>query len=251
MMLTSEVSRPFRHSFRPELELILSASRTSIDSETSRRIHALLQGTLDWNYLVGTALKHSITAPLFRSLTRINADAVPADIAMAAGVFMNKQRDFNLFLTGELARILARLEACGISAIPFKGPVLSASVYGDVGLRSFRDLDFLIHNQDFHKCMDVLRDLGYRTDLDLSPAQEAAFRGYSGEDLLYCKDRGVAVEPHWAFGPSNLVVAIDYEGIWSRARAFDNRYARSDWIGCPGWLPSTGPAAVGREPRGV
>lgn len=160
-------------------------------------------------------------APLFRSLTQINPDAVPAEIAMAARVFIKKQRDFNLFLTSELVRILEPLQASGVPAIPFKGPMLSASGYGDVGLRSFRDLDFLIHEKDFHRCMSVLRNLGYRTDLDVSPAQEAAFRNYSGQELLYCKDRGVVVEPHWAFGPSNLVVAIDYEGIWSRARPVD------------------------------
>ena len=221
-MLTSEpVSPSFRHRFRPEIELILCALRAVIDTETSRRVHALLQEALDWDYLVRTALKHSITALLFRSLSQISPDGVPAEIATATGIFMKRQHDFNLLLTEELAHILALLEARGIAAIPFKGPVLSALVYGDLGLRSYRDLDFLIHEQDFHRCMDALRNLDYRSDLDVSPAQEVAFRNYSGQDLLYCNDRLVAVEPHWAFGPSNLVMAIDYEGFWNRARPVD------------------------------
>ena len=31
------------------------------------------------------------------------------------------------------------------------------------------------------------------------------------------------MEPHWALGPSNLVVAIDYQGNWSRARPLAGR----------------------------
>src|SRR5579872_1409949 len=137
-MLTSEPgSRSFRCDFRPEVELILCALRAVIDDETSRRVHTLLQEPLDWDYLLRTALKHSVTALVFHSLSQVNPDAVPAEIAKATGIFMNRQRDFNLLLTEELAHILALLDARGIAAIPFKGPLLSALVYGDLGLRSF------------------------------------------------------------------------------------------------------------------
>jgi hypothetical protein len=55
----------------------------------------------------------------------------------------------NLRFTAELIRILNCLESHGIAAIPFKGPTLAESVYGNLALREFSDLDILVRQSDF------------------------------------------------------------------------------------------------------
>ena len=54
----------------------------------------------------------------------------------------NAQR--SLRLTQRTAKILACLARRGIEAIPYKGPALAQTVYGDVAMRQFSDLDILI-----------------------------------------------------------------------------------------------------------
>jgi len=46
-----------------------------------------------------------------------------------------------------------------LPAIPYKGPVLAESAYGDVALRNFGDLDFLISPVDFGQAKQALREL--------------------------------------------------------------------------------------------
>ncbi len=122
------------------------------------------------------------------------------------------------FFAAELVRILDALEKAGIVAMPFKGPVLTQMAYGDLGLRSFADLDFLIHKQDIPACLDVLQELGYAVNIGMSPAQKTAYEKWFGEYMFFRKDRRVVVEPHWAFERWTLALAFDYPGIWQRAR---------------------------------
>jgi hypothetical protein len=48
---------------RPEHELLIRSARVSVDSETAARIRALVQGDLDWAYLLKAANGHG-TQPL-------------------------------------------------------------------------------------------------------------------------------------------------------------------------------------------
>ena len=59
-----------------------------------------------------------------------------------------------------------------LRAVPYKGPVLAQSAYGDLGLRSFSDLDFLISPADFERAKQALAEIGYRPSTELTPAVE-------------------------------------------------------------------------------
>ncbi|MHC5830140.1 MAG: nucleotidyltransferase family protein, partial [Nostoc sp.] len=69
----------------------------------------------------------------------------------------------NIAQTKELLKILALLEYRGIEAIAFKGPILASSVYGNVALRQFNDLDILVRLQDFWQTKAVLVGQGYQS----------------------------------------------------------------------------------------
>ncbi len=51
-----------------EIELFLYCSRVHIDSQTAECIKVLLQGNIDWNYLIGTTLQFGSTPLLFCNL---------------------------------------------------------------------------------------------------------------------------------------------------------------------------------------
>jgi hypothetical protein len=124
-------------------ELLLYCAQTPIDSEIAERIRTLLQQDIDWAYLIQTAAQHGVMPLLYQSLNTTCPEAVPkANLAQLRNYFhTNAQR--NLFLTKELLKLLTLFETHSIPAIPFKGPVLAVSAYGNLSLRQISDLDIL------------------------------------------------------------------------------------------------------------
>jgi hypothetical protein len=78
----------------------------------------------------------------------------------------------NMFMTSELLRVLKILEENNILAIPFKGPVLSQMVYGDVVSRQYLDLDILIENKDLDIVIGILNELNYESKLNYNISKE-------------------------------------------------------------------------------
>ncbi len=66
-----------------------------------------------------------------------------------------------LLFAGRLVEILRLLEANNITAIPYKGPVLAASVYDNLVLRQAGDLDILVHSRDVSKAKALISSLGF------------------------------------------------------------------------------------------
>lgn len=73
----------------------------------------------------------------------------------------------NMRISQALLNLLDVMERNGIRAIPFKGPVIAEQAYGDIGLRSFCDLDILIRPGDFPRAYDLMESSGY---ISLKPA---------------------------------------------------------------------------------
>lgn len=69
----------------------------------------------------------------------------------------------NMQLTQRLLNVLDLLSRHAIMAIPFKGPVIAVQAYGDIGLRSFCDLDILIRSSDFSRVYDLMAATEYQS----------------------------------------------------------------------------------------
>lgn len=162
-------------NFRPEIELLLCCARTQMEAETATRMKALFQQTLDWEYLLRMAIRHGVMPLLFWQINANLPEIAPAEFMtrLREHFYLNAAR--NHFLTEELVRVLRLFEEQNIPAIPYKGPALALSIYGDTALRQFSDLDLLIQRKDVVRASDVLRTHGYTSQHQLTPAQEAAF----------------------------------------------------------------------------
>jgi len=174
--------------------------------------------TVDWTRLVEIAYQHGVNGLLCRGLLQQREGGVPVDIAEACDLHMKSCADHNQKLADQLSNILGVLSSRGIPVIPFKGPVLAMKAYGDLSLRSFRDLDFLIHHGQIEVVLSLLRELGYHNEHGLSPRQWQAFKNYAGQDIMF--GEGVPVEPHWQFAPSTLALNVDYDSLWQRVVSY-------------------------------
>src|SRR5208282_4297348 len=123
----------------------------------------------------------------------------------------------SLWFTAELARVMQHFGRRQLRAVPYKGPVLAQAVYGDLGLRKFSDLDFLIAPADFERARHALVEIGYRVSSDFAPAierlelrtgYERSFDSAAGKHLL---------ELQWALLPHFYAVDLDVEDLLLRA----------------------------------
>jgi hypothetical protein len=200
---------------RPEIELLLCCARTVRSPEVTARIRALLQESMDWEYLLRTARRHGVAPLLYWHLDATCSDAVPENTFDRLRDHFRANGLRNLFLTGELLRILNAFEAREILAIPYKGPALAASVYGNLALREFNDLDILIHRGDVPKAKEVLTSMGYQARYWLTRTQEAAFLRSQREHPFRRDDGKSVVELHWGIAERHFF-PLDTERLWER-----------------------------------
>jgi hypothetical protein len=201
---------------RPEAQLLLCCARTQIDAADAERIITLLQETIDWAYLLEMAFRHNLAPLLYRSLEAVAPAAIPETVRAELEEQIQVDIQGNLFLAKELLHLLALFNRHGLLALPYKGPVLAASVYGDLALRPCNDLDILVPEQDILPAMDLLVSCGYELIRPLSVSQtEKSLQSlwvnqlvekslWAYQLVLWHPDRQVVVELHWRITPKYI-----------------------------------------------
>jgi len=151
---------------------------------------------VDWDWLLEAATAHGVVPLVHRALARI----CPPSFRTAAEQIARH----NLRLTAELLAILDALDVAGIRAVSFKGPTLAASVYGDVALRTFRDLDLLVPGSALAHARAALGARGY--------AGPAPTRHMWQHRLTHAD--GFMVELHNRLSPPEFPFPPDAADVW-------------------------------------
>ncbi|MCG6136151.1 MAG: nucleotidyltransferase family protein [Nostoc sp. LLA-1] len=203
---------------RLEIELLLNSVRTHPDSSTTERIKTLLEQDLDWTYIIQTATFHKVMPLLYQNLNTICPELVPKDILAELLYYFKANARRNLFLTNELLKLLNLFESHNLTVIPIKGPILAVSVYKNLALRQFGDIDILVRPQDAIITRDLLVTQGFQNTYNHTREQEVARL-----KSPYCKDNnythkhtGVNLDLHWQLLQKYLSFPIAHERLWQR-----------------------------------
>ncbi len=202
----------------PELSLLLACARAGTAQQKQAAIRQLLADGIDWTSFAQTAIGHGFATFAAHSLARLAPDSIPGDILDAFYALMDETSRANRALFEELARLVDALAKNGIEAIPFKGPLLAIQAFGDLGLREFRDLDFLVRDEDLAKTVATLNSLGYQRRGELTAAQFALIYRLQGQEIVFGESSRTAVEPHTRVTSLKMALDIDYAGLWRRAQ---------------------------------
>ncbi len=203
-----------------EVELLLCSARTNIDSKIAERFRNLIQQDIRWEYLIQIAAEQKVIPLLYQSLKKTCPEAVPQMYLeqLRQEVLVNTAQ--NLCLATELVKLLNLLKEQDIPAIPFKGPVLATSVYGNLALRQFCDLDILVPKQDFVKATEILSQNEYRPIEErwlLGDTQHTANLLYANEYSLVRNDERVCLDLHHRIiAKQYFSVQIDFDYWWQR-----------------------------------
>jgi hypothetical protein len=205
-----------RASRRPELELFIHVARTRIDDAGARRLIELVQQDLDWQYTSRLARWHGILPLLYWHLESICPHAVPVEVRQKLRSHVRDWARSSLFRTSELLRILSRFEDHGVEVVPYKGPFLAASLYRNLALRPYGDLDLFIRRSDFQAAKELLVSLDYEPNYRLTARQEAVvLRSRRVYDMCH-RHRGTTLELHWSIVPEYFSSTYEGEDLWAR-----------------------------------
>jgi hypothetical protein len=216
-----ELSPPFPVSStatqrEKEFALLCELADAALAPERIKNIANWNLSAVDWSEFLRLAEHHGVLPLWARNLIE-HARGLPPEIERSLRSAYEANLRRSLWFTAELARVMQHFERIQLHVVPYKGPVLAQLLYGDVGLRSFSDLDFLISRADFEPAKHALAEIGYRPALDLPPpierlwlrtGYERSFDGAAGRYL---------VELQWAVLPHFYGVDLRVEDLLARA----------------------------------
>ena len=203
-----------------EFALLCALAGAELSPERIERIANWNRSALDWSEVLRLAEHHGVLPLAARNLIE-HARGLPPEIEHALGSAYAANLRRSLWFTAELARIMQHFERRQLRAIPYKGPVLAQSLYRDLGLRSFSDLDFLISSADFGRAQQALAEIGYRPSLFLTPVLTPSLERFwlrTGYERSFDTAAGKnLVELQWALLPYFYAVDLRVENLLARA----------------------------------
>jgi hypothetical protein len=215
--MTSPKTERSSHVLSPvEADVLLACARVRMGTADAKRLRALSATRVDWEHLRRNALKHGVVPLVYQRLSTHCADVVPAAALDQLRADNQHNSIRTLAVTAELLRLLGNLEREGIPAVPYKGPVLAAHVYGNLSTRQFGDLDILVRARDVPRAKQLLCDGGYVTKGWPSEPDERLFLLRKHVQSFHSVESGVHLELHWDFTPRELDFPLDLEQLWGR-----------------------------------
>jgi len=187
-----------------------------MDAQRAERVRTLLRNEIDWEYLLHTSISHGVLPLVYRSLTTTCPEAVPEGTMRELRGYFYANALRNLLLTRELLKILNDFDAHRVPAVPFRGPSLAESVYGDISLRQFCDLDILVPRQHVVRAKEILLSQGYVPEFPLTRRQEASYTESQHHYGLLHTDARTLVELHWRIAQAYFHFPLDLRQLWDR-----------------------------------
>lgn len=210
-MKTSELS------ILPESELLIWCARMVVTEDLAAGIRQRVQGPLDWDGLIDLACYHGVGGLLHRNLATLCADFVPVESLTVLRRRMQAGTLLNQLLAHELTILCEAFEAQGVPVIPIKGASLAASVYGDLTIRDFSDIDLIVPERSMTEAQAVLLNLGYESEV---PSLDRSKTDHEKDPhhVFLKKQKLFRVDLQYEMAHSQFVFLLDRPEFWLHRR---------------------------------
>jgi hypothetical protein len=202
------------HERTREWRLVVACARHAAGLADARGIAAAAALIDDWAGAERLACAHGLLPWLARGLSAAGpTEDAHGLVASAAGASAAR----TLGQVRRLAELWSLLARAGVPALPFKGPVLSLQLYGDVALRQSVDLDLAVPFRCYRDARAALVAHGLPPRGGHSERQERTFFRWLGHAPF---GRGEDfVELHWRFADRRFPFALRVEDALARSRS--------------------------------
>jgi len=166
----------------------------------------------DWAHVERRTSAHGLVPWLARAL----AQGAPSDEHAPIIAAANASAGRTLAQVRRLGELVGALADVGVTALPYKGPVLSLQLYGDLALRQSVDLDLVVPFDTYDVARAALVRRGLPPRWGHSARQECTLFAWLGHAPFGEGDD--FVELHWRFADRRFPFALDARDAVRRAR---------------------------------
>jgi len=147
----------------PEERLTFYCLRINGDIDKPAEIITLLKAAINWDKVIGLSRRHGIAPLLYRNLNSPSLlNYIPENIFQILKDTYFTNLYCNAIRWKEFDRILDMAREANINILPFKGIILSRTIYRDLGIRMFADIDALVKKEDLPGIKGLLLNRGYK-----------------------------------------------------------------------------------------
>jgi hypothetical protein len=171
---------------------------------------------VDWGRLTELAMRHRVLPILYQQVAEATG-SVPAEAQEKLKDLYVSNAARNMGRGEEIRRLSGLCEADNLPVMCLRGPVLASSVYRDLSLRQFTDLDLLVQEQDVPRISSMLVSEGYRPQFRLDAVQERALIRFRTERCFIRSEDRSTVDLHWRLLPGYFSFEADETELWSRS----------------------------------
>ncbi|MBW8768329.1 MAG: nucleotidyltransferase family protein [Gemmatimonadetes bacterium] len=182
---------------------------TTVDDWAHVERRASAHGLLPW---LARALSQGEGAPSDEHASSVARSADRAALMAAANACAGR----TLAQVRRLEELIGALANVGVTALPYKGPVLSLQLYGDLALRQSVDLDLVVPFDAYDVARAALVRRGLPPRWGHTVRQEQTLFAWLGHAPFGQGDD--FVELHWRFADRRFPFALDARDVLRRAQ---------------------------------
>lgn len=206
-----------------EFAWLVGAMRAWLGTTGTPPLPGSVDERFDWSRLLRLAHRHRLAPLLYRVLQAAGPAGLPATVLAELRDHGTRSHALSAVLWGELLQVVNRLRDAGVPAIAYKGPAAALTLYGDLGLRQFSDLDILVRRGDVWRAAAVLEAAGFEPDFVVPPSlRDSALRD---EYVLMFRGGRTLLELHWGVARRAFGTPLDEDALWARARTVSHQGA--------------------------
>ncbi|PEW86996.1 Renal dipeptidase [Bacillus cereus] len=197
-----------------ELKLLLELMKEENEENIQRNKEELFT-TIDWDHFLQLTRHHRVYPLIYMRLKSVDESLVPKEVIETLYEEYKRNTFQMIQLSAEMDRVSKLFTDNGIQLLFLKGPVIAYEIYGDISLRTSKDLDILVKEMDFEKVEELLFGLGYKREEVLTILNERKWRY---KDIVYYHPKiGMQIEIHWSTQPLSMR-APSFNELWEEKR---------------------------------
>ncbi|AEN91007.1 hypothetical protein BMWSH_4128 [Priestia megaterium WSH-002] len=201
-------------SIPKELKLLLDLIQGN-DGEYKHRNTDGWFTDINWDYFLKLAIHHRVYPLLYLELKAIESNLIPSQVLQTLQAYYQKNTFQMLHLSGEMERISELFAKNDIPSLFLKGPVIAYDLYGDISLRTSKDLDVLIKKRDIQKVEGLLFEKGYINTQETITQNDKKGRNY--HIAYFHPHKKIEIEIHWRLHPYPINQPT-FSELWERKR---------------------------------
>ncbi|MEY8756313.1 nucleotidyltransferase family protein [Peribacillus frigoritolerans] len=197
-----------------EYRLLLAILRDR-NEDSIYPINSELFTNINWKLFIQLVRHHRVYPLIYLKLRNIDDTIIPPNVKKT----LNQEYKKNIFqmlnLSVEMEQVSKLFAENRILLLFLKGPVIANDIYGNISLRTSKDLDILISLTDLKRAEELLLNNGYEKEKIPVPFKEWKRRKHH---LAYFHPiKRIQIEIHWRLHPPPSKEPT-FDDLWERKR---------------------------------